>query len=79
MPSIRDIQAGDTVIRLIGDEAASVEMRLPVTKVDDELIYCAGEGGWTFCRRTGVEVDHDLGWGPQCGASGSRLVRFIPA
>jgi hypothetical protein len=48
-------------------------MELPVTEVTDDLIVCGGPNGWRFDRLTGIEVDEDLGWGPQFGVSGSFL------
>lgn len=74
------VKEGDTVHRLL---AETVHMRLKVTKVDEKLIYCGTSEspvtldptqGWTFDRKTGVEVDEELGWGPQYGITGSRLV-----
>jgi hypothetical protein len=46
-----------------------VPMELNVTAVDDDYIHC---GDWKFDKKTGVEIDEDLGWGPD--ASGSHLV-----
>jgi hypothetical protein len=80
VPSFHDIKPGDTVLRSFGH---GPEMSLRVTKVEHDLIHCgSGDGavgGWTFCRRSGWEIDHGLGWGPQYGVSGSRLVKVIPA
>lgn len=50
------IKPGDVVTRML---AGRVPMKLKVTKVSDELIYC---GDWMFSRRTGDEIDPDLGW-----------------
>lgn len=65
------VRAGDIVTRML---AGTIPMNLRVAKVDDTLIYCGGESAWTFDRKTGIEVDHDLGWGPQYGVTGSYLV-----
>jgi hypothetical protein len=62
------IKRGDTVVRILG---GVLPMRMQVTDVDDTLIHC---GSWTFDRATGAEVDHDLGWGPQYGVTGTYLV-----
>jgi hypothetical protein len=62
------IKPGDTVIRILG---GVLPMPMQVTVVDDTLIHC---GGWTFDRETGAEVDHDLGWGPEYGVTGTYLV-----
>jgi hypothetical protein len=35
-------------------------MILTVTDLTEEVITC---GPWTFCRKTGAEIDDDLGWG----------------
>jgi hypothetical protein len=65
------IRAGDVVCRML----AGAPMRLRVTAVDAELIWCGEPGaGWSFDRVTGVEIDHEIGWGPQYGISGSYLV-----
>lgn len=66
-----DVKAGDTVIRML---AGTIPMKLIVSKVDDDLIYC-GDHGWTFDRKTGAEVDDDLGWGPAYGITGSFLTK----
>lgn len=60
-------QVGDTVIRLL---AGAIEMPLKVTAVTDEKIDC---GPWTFCARTGAEIDNDLNWGPPPKMTGSFL------
>jgi hypothetical protein len=81
------ITQGDTVIRLIAGE---LEMPMRVLQADDELISCtlldlgqedAIERGliWTFDRRTGLEVDDGLGWGPRWQRTGSELVATNPA
>ena len=63
------VQAGFRVHRLM---AGSIPMTLTVTEVTEQLIVCGG--GWTFDRRTGIEVDEDLGWGLDYGITGSQLV-----
>ena len=69
------VRVGDTVRRML---AGTVPMDLKVTEVDETLIYCgARDMGWTFDRRTGAEVDTDLGWGPEEGITGSYLVGVI--
>jgi hypothetical protein len=44
-------------------------MRLKVTQLTADRIIC---GAWEFDRRTGAEIDEDLGWGP-AGVTGSFL------
>lgn len=69
--SFRYVKAGDTVRRILG--RATVELR--VTEVDEEFIYCGRPGvGWKFDRATGIEVDEEIGWGPQFGVAGSYLI-----
>ena len=53
---LEDIKPGNGVIRMM----AGMPMRLIVSEVTDNLIKC---GPWEFSRRTGAEVDEDLGWG----------------
>jgi hypothetical protein len=53
--SLNDLQVGDTVIRDLG----GVTMLLQVTNVTPSEIHC---GHWIFSRRTGGEIDADLGW-----------------
>lgn len=62
------IKRGDMVVRILG---GVLPMPMQVTDVDDTLIHC---GPWTFDRETGAEVDHDLGWGPMYGVTGTYLV-----
>lgn len=80
------ITQGDTVIRLIAGE---LEMPMRVLEIDDELISCtpldldpedATERGliWTFDRRTGLEIDDGLEWGPRWQRTGSELVATNP-
>ena len=69
--SLREVRVGDTVTRLL---AGSIPMKLVVSDVDEHLIYCGGPGGWKFDRDSGVEVDEELGWGPQFGITGSYLI-----
>lgn len=67
----RRVRPGDTVIRLVGD----VPVPLRVTAVDERFIYCGPPtSGWKFDKSTGVEVDEELGWGPDLGVSGSWLL-----
>ena len=71
--SFKDIVAGDTVKRLL---AGVIPMDLRVTSIDADFIYCGAPGtGWKFDRATGMEVDEELGWGPQFGITGSYLER----
>lgn len=58
------VAEGDVITRLL---AGVIPMELKVTKVSERLIHCGtpcGTDEWTFDRSTGVEVDEELGWGP---------------
>jgi hypothetical protein len=50
-------------------------MKLRITAITTERIIC---GSWEFDRKTGAEIDEDLGWGPQ--GTGSYIRGFeVPA
>lgn len=66
----RSIRPGDTVTRILGGHP----MQLGVTEVDEEFIYCGGDGSWKFDLDTGWEVDEGIGWGPASGITGSFLL-----
>lgn len=55
MSKFEDVKVGDTVTRMI---AGSIPMVLKVTAVD-EYIHC---GPWKFSRKTGAEIDEEIGW-----------------
>jgi len=59
------MKIGDTVKRYIGGTAS---MKLVITDLTSTVIIC---GSWTFDRKTGMEIDEDLDWGPQSGRTGS--------
>jgi hypothetical protein len=64
---LAEIAVGDFVLRwFVG---IPKPMRLQVTQLTADRIIC---GGWEFDRRTGAEIDEDLGWGPG-GVTGSFL------
>ncbi len=67
MTRLRDLRAGDRVLRTFGSHPA---MTLTTTEVGGGLIRC---GPWTFDRETGAEVDEDLQWGPAFGRTGSYI------
>ncbi len=66
-----DIKVGDRIGRQLGSDETALTW-LTVTDVDDDLIHC---NLWTFDRKTGAEIDHDLKWGPEYGRTGSYIVR----
>lgn len=84
MKTFQDAKVGDRFDRHHG---SGYFMTMEVVEIGDNLLTCAAvekdrstgkeiglfKGGWTFDRKTGVEVDHDLKWGPEYGASGTYL------
>ena len=54
---LKSVAVGDSVVRQLG--ADGPEMILKVTAVIADRIIC---GPWEFDRRTGGEIDDDLGW-----------------
>jgi hypothetical protein len=64
----RHLKVGDEVTRML---AGVVEMKLQVTEVDENFIYC---GPWTFERVTGFEYDPEIGSGSEFGIIASFLV-----
>lgn len=70
-----EVKPGQIVTRML---AGVVPKRLKVTSVDGEFIHC---GWWKFDRRTGAEVDEELGWGPrpEYRATGSFLTEVEDA
>lgn len=70
-PSFRDIDVGDHMVRMLGGH----EMPLRITGRDDDYLYVGDPGqGWKFDRDTGIEVDEEIGFGPQFGIIGTYLV-----
>jgi hypothetical protein len=63
---LSELVVGDYVLRWLG--GLPQPMRLPVKQVRADRIVCLG--GWEFDRKTGAEIDEDLGWGPD-GVTGS--------
>jgi len=68
-PFLTHIKVGDTVRRML---AGTIPMDLTVTNITPDLITTGG--GWTFCPKTGAEIDEDLGWGPN--GTGSFLIEM---
>jgi len=56
MPDFSKVAVGDTVTRMLG---GVVPMELPVTDVTETEIIL-GPFGWTFDRKTGLEVDDEI-------------------
>jgi hypothetical protein len=61
------LRPGDPVHRWLGP----VPMLLEVTRVTSDRIIC---GAWEFDRKTGAEIDEELGWGPDGTGSWIRPV-----
>jgi hypothetical protein len=47
---------GDTVIRKFH---GGYSMKLKIINIDENFIYC---GPWKFDKKTGAEIDEELGW-----------------
>lgn len=69
---LQNLKVGDTVTRWL---AGTIPMNLVVASLTEDVVDC----GWTFCRRTGCEVDDDLGWGPPPKMTGSYILPPVPA
>jgi hypothetical protein len=54
--NLQDVKPGDFVTRML----CGTPMQLKVSEVTDDRIVC---GPWKFCKKTGAEIDEDLGWG----------------
>ena len=52
------MQVGDKVTRML---AGTIPMELAITKITEDRIIC---GAWEFDKKTGAEIDEELGWGP---------------
>ena len=73
------MKIGDKLIRLLGGQ---IPMEVFVESIDEskntfmtnrpDANIPEGEG-WTFCSKTGMEIDPDLGWGPMYGKTGSYI------
>lgn len=56
----KNVMPGDTVTRML---AGDIPMKLVVTSIDRDFIYCGVPGvGWKFRRDNGGEVDEMLEW-----------------
>jgi hypothetical protein len=50
--------------------AGEIAMELRVTEITEDRVIC---GAWEFDKRTGAEIDDDLGWGPPPKITGSYI------
>lgn len=75
LPTVRltDVKVGDRIGRRMGYDGPV--MWLTVTEIDDSTIRC---NLWEFDRSTGMEIDHDLQWGPEYGQTGSFIAYVQP-
>lgn len=69
------MKVGDKLIRLLGGQ---IPMPVIVGEVNEDTFKVGSEDGtvpwqdgWTFCKKTGAEIDDDLNWGPKYGKTGS--------
>lgn len=70
------VKPGDQVLRML---AGSIPMPLKVTEVTETEILCGKRDiGWMFDRKTGAEIDEDLGWGPPPKMTGSYILPPVP-
>lgn len=72
-----ELKAGDHFMRRMGHDGPT--MKMEVLRIDDVLIHAravGGPGGYTFDRETGVEEDHELGWGVQFKRTGTFIDRI---
>lgn len=73
---LSELQIGDIITRWISVNGEMQKfMDLVVVGVTDKLVMASVSpefpDHWTFDKTEGVEVDHELGWGPQYGVSGT--------
>lgn len=78
------MQANQVVTRLFNDNGSLKEMmKMRVVSVEDDIIRCVPHecpdlpDSWTFCRKTGAEIDHELQWGPMYGATGTFIKELM--
>jgi len=63
------MKVGDEVTRML---SGYIPMQLKVTEITETEILCGPRDvGWRFDRKTGAEIDEDLGWGPPPKITGS--------
>jgi hypothetical protein len=66
-----DVKPGDTLTRCMSGE---IFIPVKVTDVEEGIIYVGKPDGWRFDQVTGMEIDEELGYGPQFGITGSYLL-----
>ena len=81
MPSLnclilKEVKPGDKIVRML---AGTIPMELIVTEVTETEILCgARDEGYLFDRKTGAEIDEEIGWGPPPKITGSYLRVKVP-
>lgn len=60
------LKVGNFVVR----NMCGIQMRLRISKITPSKIHC---GGWEFDRKTGAEIDEELGWGAPPKMTGSYI------
>jgi hypothetical protein len=75
------MKPGERVTRYLS--SARVPAEAVVVEVTDEVIKVTAPGWyeegkvpeegmcWTYCAKSGAEIDEELGWGPKFGVTGS--------
>lgn len=67
MTGFEKLRVGDVVVRML---AGTLPMKLQVSEITEQLIVCSA---WQFDKRTGAEIDEELGWGPPPLMTGSYI------
>lgn len=68
-PGLAELKPGDKVVRRVGEGTVMMD-GLVVSAITEDKIICSF---WEFCRRTGAEIDEELGWGPPPKATGTYI------
>jgi len=77
--NLESLKAGDKVSRYM--DGKKLFMRMIVREVKEKSLICDAlelngtifRGGWEFDKRTGAEIDDDLGWGPPPKSTGTYI------
>ena len=66
--TLEELQIGDKVRRML---ASHLYFDLKVSNITEDYIICGSKYTWKFCKKTGMEINEELQWGPQYNYSGS--------
>lgn len=76
-----ELKIDQKLTRLLG---GSIPMEVIIGEIDDETIKVGSvdgiisyTDGWTFCKKTGVEIDERFKWGPKYGQTGSYIKEIV--